>query len=304
MRTLLTISFIALAFFGYAQPTTPDICLVTVDTGSTFTKVVWDKDTVSTDIDYYNVYKQIAVSPFKQLLGSRDFDSSSVFEDHISDPNADSNTYYLTAVDLSGVESTFSAPHSTIHLTVTPNGAGGMLCSWTHYEGRMVDSYHCHRDSLINDDWEVIFASSTGTQSAWNDNDMPITSTMRYKLEVEWSSVCSTQKKAIGDFNSSRSNRTAALNNPMNVEELPFVVSEFYPNPVEDELTIRGNQRVGQFTALQVYSNDGKLIKQVPLSQGAGDFNLVVNLSELAAGSYLVVLNSTNGSFQQSIIKK
>jgi len=300
MRIILTSLFAILSIVSIAQPATPDICLVTVDPTYTFHQVVWEKDTISVDIDYYNIYMETATGP--SLLGVRDFDSSSVYNDFVNDPDVDSVTFYLSAVDFTGAESALSAPHSTMHLWVVDNGIGGITCTWTHYEGQTVGTYECMRDTLLNDTWETVFSAGWSSVS-WDDNDMPGTPSMQYKLMTTFSGVCSTQK-AIGDFNSSRSNRTATISAPVSIEETAFVINELYPNPVDDILNLKGSQQFGQLQEIVIYNNQGKLIKKVNLDVNNGDFHIKMDLSELAADAYLVVINSTSGTYHQQFIKK
>jgi hypothetical protein len=300
MRTLLTSLLVLLAIVSIAQLATPDICLVTVDPTYTYHQVVWEKDTVSVNIDYYNIYMETTGGP--SLLGLRDFDSSSVYSDFVNDPDVDSVTYYLSAVDFTGAESALSAPHSTMHLRVMDNGIGGITCTWSHYEGQSVGTYECMRDTLLNDTWEMVFSAGWSSVS-WDDNDMPGTPSMQYKLMTTFSGVCSTQK-AIGDFNSSRSNRTATISAPVNVEETAFVINELYPNPVDDILNLKGSQQFGQIQEIVIYNTQGKLIKKLDLDLNNGDFHIEVDLRELAADTYVVVINSTNSNFHQQFIKK
>jgi hypothetical protein len=300
MRTLLTSLLVLLAIVSIAQLATPEICLVTVDPTYTYHQVVWEKDTVSVNIDYYNIYMETTGGP--SLLGLREFDSSSVYSDFVNDPDVDSVTYYLSAVDFTGAESALSPPHSTMHLRVMDNGIGGITCTWSHYEGQSVGTYECMRDTLLNDTWEMVFSAGWSSVS-WDDNDMPGTPSMQYKLMTTFSGVCSTQK-AIGDFNSSRSNRTATISAPVNVEETAFVINELYPNPVDDILNLKGSQQFGQIQEIEIYNTQGKLIKKLDLDLSNGDFHIEVDLRELAADTYVVVINSTNGNFHQQFIKK
>ena len=54
----ITLSTILLFVFttSFAQLATPEICLVTVDPTYTFNQVVWQKDSLSVNIDYYKIY--------------------------------------------------------------------------------------------------------------------------------------------------------------------------------------------------------------------------------------------------------
>ncbi|MBL4703549.1 MAG: T9SS type A sorting domain-containing protein [Flavobacteriales bacterium] len=301
MKAILVTLSLVLSLSTFGQLATPDICLVTVDPTYTYQQIVWEKDTVSTNISHYNIYMDNGSgTPF--FLGQRDFDSSSVYSDYINDPDVDSVAYYLTAVDLGGAESGYSAPHSTMHLSVVDNGAGGITCSWSHYWGRAIVAYECHRDTLTNDTWEMIFSGGSAT-TTWDDWNMPGTSAMQYKLMTTWTGVCSTQK-AIGDFNSARSNRTSSISTPVNIEETAFVINELYPNPVEDILNLKGSQQYGRIQEVIIYNNQGKLIKKVEVEVANGEFHLEIDLSHLAADTYLVVINSTNGAFHQQFIKK
>jgi hypothetical protein len=280
---------------------TPEICLVTVDPTYNFQQIVWQKDTLSPHLSHYNIYMNDG-SGIPALLGSRSYDSSSVYEDMVNDPNADSVTYYLTAVDTLGAESAFSAPHANMFLWVSDNGAGGVTCSWRHYWGKPVLSYECHRDTLTNDTWEMVFSGGSG-MTEWDDLDMPSTPNMQYILITNWAGVCSTQK-AVGDFNSSRSNRTQNIATPQSIKEAAFSINELYPNPVGNRLNLKGHQRFGQIESIGIYNNQGKLVKEFEVEVNMGDFYLEIEVDDLPPSNYMIVVNSTSGAYNQQFIKK
>lgn len=304
MRFLTVLLAVVFANISFAQVATPNICLVSVDSNSTHNYVVWEKP-ITGAIDYYNIYYDNG-SGSPVLLGNRDYDSLSIYRDFTNDPNVDSVTYYLSAVDTFGVETAMSAPHSTMYLNIAHNGQGGVMCSWSHYWGRSVSSYQCWRDTAINDTWEMIFASGSGAQSGWNDNNMPGTSSMRYFLKTEWGSVC-TISRANNDFNSSRSNRTSTISNPQvpqDLKDFPIIVTALYPNPTSDVLYVEGTQQFGEITGVKIYDPAGRLVDEQTVNPVNGSFKLEISTLTLRPGNYLMEINSTRGVYHQKFLKE
>ncbi|MBS1655597.1 MAG: T9SS type A sorting domain-containing protein, partial [Bacteroidetes bacterium] len=64
-----------------------------------------------------------------------------------------------------------------------------------------------------------------------------------------------------------------------------------YPNPVQNELYLTSTDVEG-FDKASVYSLQGKLIRQVQVTEGA----TIIDVSSMPAGSYIIILQNSNGS--------
>lgn len=72
-----------------------------------------------------------------------------------------------------------------------------------------------------------------------------------------------------------------------------------YPNPVYEELHVKGNAEIKSIT---LYSLAGKLCKQVRLSNKTNNYSL--SLSELSSGVYFLLIETSNGIKSQKVIKR
>lgn len=79
------------------------------------------------------------------------------------------------------------------------------------------------------------------------------------------------------------------------------LVSEVYPNPFNDQLTIQtGNSKSDRI--LKLFSNDGKLILEKYIPQS--DFQLTLNVGDLSAGVYFLSIENTEMKVVKKVVKK
>lgn len=72
-----------------------------------------------------------------------------------------------------------------------------------------------------------------------------------------------------------------------------------YPNPVYDELHIKGSTEI---KSIAIYSLAGKLFEKIRMSDETNSYSL--NLSELSSGIYFLLIETPNGMKSQKIIKR
>ncbi|HEU4716206.1 MAG TPA: T9SS type A sorting domain-containing protein, partial [Bacteroidia bacterium] len=75
-----------------------------------------------------------------------------------------------------------------------------------------------------------------------------------------------------------------------------------FPNPVTDKLIIRDNAGDDALSLVQIFSVEGRLVKQISVGEYKGDFT--IDISDLAAGLYDVVATTQNDNVLSSRITK
>ncbi|MDD4236350.1 MAG: two-component regulator propeller domain-containing protein [Bacteroidales bacterium] len=98
----------------------------------------WSK-TEGVGTDYYNVYRE-GETEF-ELIGSKQFDETTIFTDTEVDASETPYRYSITAIDTCGNESDYSDMHRSIYLMVQTDQYGVCTLDWTPYEGFFVVYY-------------------------------------------------------------------------------------------------------------------------------------------------------------------
>ncbi|OFY89644.1 MAG: hypothetical protein A2236_00015, partial [Bacteroidetes bacterium RIFOXYA2_FULL_33_7] len=129
-----------------ALPTTPQICMLTVDTTNGKNLIIWEKS-VGEGIASYNIYKESNQSGVYYLIGNVLYNEMSVFTDLYADPEVRSWRYKISAVDSCGNETEKSFMHKTMHLTVNLGVSNTINLIWDHYQGFEFSSYEIQRYS-------------------------------------------------------------------------------------------------------------------------------------------------------------
>lgn len=279
---------------------TQEICAVTV-TENGKNQVNWSKP-IATNVAGYNIYRNIA-GVYNQV-GYKPYDSLSFFVDETFgiDPSITSYRYKISVVDTCGNEGELSAYHETIHLTSSVGVGGEVNLIWDDYEGFGFGHYIILRDSTSNGDWQVL-DSVPFTNFTYTDFNVP-SSGANYAIEVSTPSLCEVTR-AIGDLNSSRSNRSGAtISGPTSIDDEVVQLINLYPNPAHDKLNIVGYISGGTAQHINVYDYQGNLVFSQQISEIlSGDFELNLTIDELAAGYYILDIITSSGSSKLTFAK-
>ncbi len=268
------------------------ICLITVDSSNRNT-VVWAKDT-SDNIQGYRIYRNIV--GIYTPVGYVPQDSLSQFVDYSFgiDPGVTSYRYKISALDSCGNESAQSAHHETIHLTTSAGIGGEVNLIWDDYEGFSYSFYYILRDSNFTGNWQVIDSVPT-SNFTYTDFNVP-SGGAAYAILISAPSVCQATK-AVGDFNSSRSNSSAQLfGGPASLDNLEFEASVF-PNPFQNQLTVKINNDL--IEQVQVFDMHGKLL----LSQPVNANQVTLDLAHFHTGLYMVKAYTPGGVLSTVVSK-
>lgn len=270
-----------------------DICLVSVDSISGKNRIIWNKPPL-TSIDHFNVYGEGAQPNIYSLLGSVSYNSLSIFVDSLADPMQQAYRYKLSAVDTSGIESTLSNYHRSIHLSINQGVGNTYDLLWTHYEGFSFASYKIFRGT--NPSNMTLLATVSDSINFYTDLTPPA-GNQYYHIEAVNPNPCTPSKSRIDAASSN-----IVQSDFSNIIDITKYNDSFsiFPNPANESITIEFAENIDNGTFADIYSIEGKLIKQVPIKQKKTE----INISSLPAGIYIVEIAGNNGIAFRKLIKE
>jgi hypothetical protein len=267
---------------------TQNICVVGVDSLTNNIRVVWEEP-ITTAIDSFYIYKESNVSNVYTQVGSRAYDSLSVWIDPISNPAVQSYRYKITALDTCGVETPVSDFHKTIHLTINQGVGGAWNLIWSHYEGINFGSYNIYRGTSSGN--MTLLTTIQSNLNSYTDLAPP-SGAVYYQIEIVNPTNCTPTKST--NYSSSKSN--IATNDLNAIEEFSSEFISVYPNPTSSDVTIEITKGlIGEEFNITDYS--GRILK-------TGNFDSSkqkIDFSDFSNGVYFIQITSRN--IQQRIIK-
>jgi hypothetical protein len=271
---------------------TQEICVVTVDSNN-LNQVNWTKPVVG-NVEGYIIYRNIAGTYVQ--IGYNDYDSLSFFTDNSFgvDPNITSYRYKVSVVDTCGNESDLGGYHETIHLTANVGTSGEVNLIWDNYEGFAFGFYRILRDSTGTNNWEAI-DSVPFSNFTYSDNNVPSIGA-DYLIEVVTPSLCDATK-AVGDFNSSRSNRKANVAGPNWINETE-VIRDVYPNPFSDQIKVEIQGDI--IESVRLIDIQGRI---VIVESAINNSSYVVNANAAVTGTYILQVKTKYGQFNEVVTK-
>lgn len=264
-------------------------------------RIAWNKAS-SKGIAAYNIYKETNVTDVYEKIGSVAYDSLSVFTDNQSAANVKSNKYKMSILDKSGLESPFSNPHKTMHLSINKGLDNSWNLIWEPYEGFTVSTYNIYRGTNLNN---LNFIDATSASSSQYSDVSAPSGDVYYQMEVICPTLINPSKVSAvtkiqeadnsiqGSYNSSRSN--IATNVISAINELEESRINIYPNPVKNELRI---DFVGGST-FEILNLMGQVVYNGNLIN-----NSIVQTSNFSSGVYLIKLKIGNTFEYRKIIKE
>ena len=268
---------------------TQNICVVGVDSLTNNIRVVWEEPQ-TTAIDSFYIYKESNVSNVYTQVGSRAYDSLSVWIDPVSNPAVQSYRYKITALDTCGVETPLSEFHKTIHLTINQGVGGAWNLIWSHYEGINFGSYKIYRGTSSSS--MTLLTTIQSNLNSYTDLAPP-TGAVYYQIEIVNPNNCTPTKST--NYGSSKSN--IATNDINNIVEMSSEFISVYPNPTTADFTIEITKGlIGEDYTITDFS--GRLLR-------SGTFHSnkeKVELDMFSNGVYLIQIKNSN--IQHRIIKQ
>ena len=267
---------------------TQNICVVGVDSLTSNIRVVWEEP-ITTAIDSFYIYKESNVSNVYTQVGSRAYDSLSVWIDPISNPAVQSYRYKITALDTCGVETPVSDFHKTIHLTINQGVGGAWNLIWSHYDGINFGSYNIYRGTSSSN--MTLLTTIQSNLNSYTDLAPP-SGAVYYQIEIVNPTNCTPTKST--NYSSSKSN--IATNDLNNIEEFSSEFISVYPNPTSSDLTIEITKGLmgEEFTITDFY---GRILKTGTFDSSKQK----VDFADFSNGVYFIQITSRN--IQQRIMK-
>lgn len=307
MRKSLVFLFVFLGIIqNHNAQTGPltEICLVTVDTSSSYNIIVWERSAQSStaQIDSIKIYRQ-GILNNDSLIATVNYDSLSEYHDHNANPNIKGWQYKISGVDINGIEGPLSAPHRTMHFSLLAQ-ADSIRLRWTPYLGKSLNFYRCWADSTGTSTWGLVNSTPTSADTSWWDNSTPTDWTnLEYLVDVDWSYVCTSTLKQ-QSHNTTRSNRVIiGGQSTSGVTENAIKNISLFPNPSTDHLTLTfASPQLSELSILLV-SIEGKIVKREPNMWVYGSNRYTIDLSNLTNGVYTVLFKTKNGIISKRFIK-
>ena len=266
-------------------PTTPPLCMVTVDSLSTHNIVVWEKTGLPSTIDSFRIYREVATNVYSNI-GSVSNDSLSEFHDYAANPNSTSFKYKLSVKDSCGNISAQSDYHNTIHLQYLGNG--NLLWSLYSIENASnpVNFYIINRDDTGTGNFLPISSTIPGTNTSYTDVNFSSFPNARYRVDVSWSIACNPTR-AISTTHSNIINLGNA-----SVSQLEQANSiTISPNPTASLTTISFSTEQTN-TTIKITDILGQGIS--PSTTLKGTKSVTLDMSGYAKGIYFVQITDAN----------
>lgn len=269
-------------FNEYCMSLPRKICIVGLDSLTGNNRVVWEPD-YPNNIDSIFIYRQASTANF-QKIGSISSNDFSTFIDPTALPSVQPYRYKLSALDSDGIETPFTEPHKTIHLTISQGIGNAWNLIWSSYEGLEFDNYKLYRGTNPNNFQEIAQISSDF--NSYTDFTAPIGSTVFYQIGFENSTGCEPLKS--GNYGESRSN--IVFNGIASKYEIKDNFSVFLNE--SKELVVECEQYENAILNI-TYSSGQNLVANYPLSSKATKIPLV----NFCDGLFFVSINGKTIKF-------
>lgn len=288
------------------EPVYPDfteICMVTVDSNTTTNLVIWEKP-ITTEIDYFIVYRETSVAGQFLAVDTIQYEDESAFTDPVAYPQLRSWRYKLAVVNNCGVKSELSPAHKTMHITIAEGTPGTYEVNWDNYEGFTFPTFDLYRHTELNG-WELLSNLPTTTFSY---SDIPPSDIgLDYMITITPPSICTSTKAQ--DHNTSRSNTSSSILIPpgegdnatdgiteTELENLMLI----YPNPSTSFFNVYLNTQINHSITVNVYDIKGSVIQTFEVNKS----EFIVQLKNFEAGMYILEINTGSAIVRKQLIKK
>jgi len=274
------------------------ICIVTVDKATNKNKIIWEQST-DTIVKSYNIYKETSVTGSYALIGNVPKANLSVFIDTSSYPDKVSAQYYMTAKGVCA-ESSPTAVHKTMHLTINKGLNSSWNLIWENYEGISSIKNRIWRGSTSNG---LQLIDSVSTSATTYTDLYPPVGVSYYAIEMISPSACNPTLKAKGASYSSSFSNTANDSLLLGINENQLLQNiSISPNPAMDNVTIYNNSV--SLNSIEIYNICGEKVFEIAdnNSSALNHQSLTINLSSEPNGIYFIHLQTTKGILNKKLI--
>jgi uncharacterized delta-60 repeat protein len=279
------------AYLSVDVPQIPNvpICMVTIDSGTTYPVITWHKPS-TTVIDSFRIYRTVANDSYS-LIGSFPYSFPSVYYDNTAAPYSNSYKYKLSVLDSCGNES-MSDFHNTIHLQYI--GLGNF--NWTNYfigdSVNPIAYYHIYRDDISNGNFVKIHTLS-GSNYTFTDLTYLSYPHATYYVKADWNGPCSFSQLTV------RSNSLRV--DAVGLTEFDIATHiTVYPNPANTfaNITLVGESNI---ESVEIVNALGQIfISENNVKCYNGSIQILVN--DFAPGLYNVHVKTKSGRVIRKLI--
>ncbi len=292
---IFTLSLLGILFsnINFSQGPVTEICLVTVDTTSTFNIIAWERasQTSTLAIDSMLIYRR-SLGGVDSLIATVEYDSLSEYHDMTANPNLRGYTYKIAGKDVAGVVGPLSSPARTIHFVMVENLANELWLKWTPYIGKPIDYYQCWDKSLGFD--SLLNSTANNVDTAWNFQGAVAQTNYSMVVDVSWTSGCTTTK---ANHNTTRSNQAGGIfvgDGSASIGEQSIQEVYLAPNPVRNSTRLVFSSLTWDPIHISITDMQGRVVKNMSPVKVLGQYSMDLDVSDLSNGLYNVVID--NGS--------
>jgi hypothetical protein len=241
-------------------PSTPQICMVSVDSLSTHNIIYWDK-TIVTGADSFRIYRENSTNVYTQI-GTVSYHSLSEYHDFGVNPNSTTTHYKISAIDSCGNESAKSNYHNTLYIV----NAGLGQFTWAQLytienTANPVSNYVLMRDSDNTGNF-VPIVTTAGTSNTLNDVNYASYPNANWYVDALGFNCSPTMRLANGGNNSVSTVRVRSHSNQNNNRQVGVIQAgvnknqiTVYPNPSTGNITISNSQKINELRVTDVIGN-------------------------------------------------
>ncbi|MBS1635523.1 MAG: T9SS type A sorting domain-containing protein [Bacteroidetes bacterium] len=284
-------------------PQTPNICLVSSDSASTYNYIYWNK-TAYQHVDSFIIYREVTSGVYHRIGGQK-YSALSQFKDSLQsigpangDPNVGTYRYKIQIKDSCGNVGAMSPYHNSIYFV---NNAGSFTWNTYDVEGASitpVTQFNLLRDNLGTGTWTVV-GTVAGTQNVLNDPQYnTYQSTGKWRVEALGFN-CSPTAKVSQVYAKSKSNVKNNLGTATGISESQLSGSmKVSPNPATDVVKIESPVAIRK---VSVYNVMGELVYQ---ETSAADYGMVIRTGSFAPGVYTLIIEASGTRVSRKIVKE
>ncbi|MBQ4474943.1 MAG: T9SS type A sorting domain-containing protein, partial [Bacteroidales bacterium] len=237
------------------------------------------------------------------FIASVGFNSEAMYEDTTVDASEQYYSYKVTAVSNCGDESEIEAYHRTIVLAAICDNNNVCNLNWSPYVGITETFTYI----LAGDSPETLEVVDSVLFTTYNYVQMnQYEDGTYYRIMIKMSHPLVTDDDASYDRIYSNIVRCGGSDDPIDPIDPPVMAEEFsisdisaYPNPFDEEITIKFNSADVENVTYEVIDALGRIVKE-----GNANGDTIVFGSELKAGIYVVRLHNGNEVHSLKISKQ
>ncbi|HKC67768.1 MAG TPA: T9SS type A sorting domain-containing protein [Bacteroidia bacterium] len=290
----------------------PSICMVSADTLSVNNVIYWDK-TPYANVDSFIAYREVSSNVYKRI-GAQPYSALSQFIDTArsvggpngGNPNTGTYRYKLQTVDTCGNYSALSPYHNTIYIT---NNNNGQFTWATPYqiEGQPSPdtNYVLSCDTANTNVWTTVATVSGSQQTVADPGFIHHANIANWRVDalgfncnptLRLNGNNSTYAAKIKSHSNQNNNRVSGISKVANSNSI-----RIYPNPATNALTISFANTANK-ASVKIFSVIGSEV--LSINQTSAGNSLLIDISNLASGTYMVQITTDNTTETKKIVKQ